>query len=487
MSKFSDQLSQAIKLSGKSKNQIIEESKINRSSFFQFLNGKRMPTKEHLAAILAALQLTPGEEEQLRKLYEIAEIGENIYESRVGCAECLDDLALLTGQNRRPIHEFVGEAVYSVSRAPILGENRVYQELCHLAQAEMLKPEPKIDLFLPRQPNDFLKYLKSFFQNKSNKKIRMRQIIQFSLNKEEKTKDILSFFNSLLFLMAVSGDSYEAYYYYSDSNLTDTIGALYPYCVMTSSGVMLVTARMDRALFSATDSILVACHAQFQEAISRAKPFIENIGGTEQTIVEHGVWDFWRSGYQYFIAPCFGGYLPDEVLRMYQTPTLAPLMERYVSHMRKEHRYVSFCTREGLLDFARTGILPEYSDQIVPVVAPKARALILKEMLYHPNPSKPIYLLDDSRVQASSEFIFGAQGAHHPPAAADEGDEGVCIPGEQPDPCLLRLLRLFGTERSDLAHPRFERCSAGGHPDRRGVGGGGEEILTILRRGRIRI
>ena len=32
--------------------------------------------------------------------------------------------------------------------------------------------------------------------------------------------------------------------------------------------------------------------------------------------------------------------------------------------------------------------------------------LILKEMLYHPNPSKPIYLLDDSRVQASSEFIF---------------------------------------------------------------------------------
>ena len=388
MSKFSDQLSQFVKLSGKSKNQIIDESKINRSSFFQFLNGKRMPTKEHLTAILAALQMTPGEEEQLRKMYQIAEIGENIYESRKGCAECLEGLALLTGENRRPIHEFVGEAVYSVSRAPILGENRVYQELCHLAQAEMLKPEPQIDLFLPRQPNDFLKYLKSFYQNKSNKKIRMRQIFQFSLIKEEKTKDILNFFNSLLFLMAVSGDSYEAYYYYSDSVLEDTIGALYPYCVMTSSGVMLVTARMDRALFSATDSILVACHAQFQEAITRAKPFIENIGGVNQQAVEHGVWDFWRSGYQYFTAPCFGGYLPDEVLRMYQTPTLAPLMEKYVSHMRKENRYVSFCTREGLLDFARTGILPEYSDQIVPVLSPKARVLILKEMLYHPNPSK---------------------------------------------------------------------------------------------------
>lgn len=406
MSKFSDQLSQFVKLSGKSKNQIIDESKINRSSFFQFLNGKRMPTKEHLTAILAALQLTPGEEEQLRKMYQIAEIGENIYESRKGCAECLEDLALLTGENRRPIHEFVGEAVYSVSRAPILGENRVYQELCHLAQAEMLRPEPQIDLFLPRQPNDFLKYLKSFYQNKSNKKIRMRQIIQFSLNKEEKTKDILNFFNSLLFLMAVSGDSYEAYYYYSDSILEDTIGALYPYCVMTSSGVMLVSARMDRALFSATDSILVACHAQFQEAITRAKPFIENIGGADQVVVEHGVWDFWRSGYQYFATPCFGAYLPDEVLRMYQTPTLAPLIRKYISHMQKENRYVSFCTREGILDFARMGILPEHPDQIVPAASPKARVLILKEMLYHPNPSKPIYLLDESQIQASSEFIF---------------------------------------------------------------------------------
>lgn len=255
-----------------------------------------MPTKEHLTAILAALQMTPGEEEQLRKMYQIAEIGENIYESRKGCAECLEGLALLTGENRRPIHEFVGEAVYSVSRAPISGENRVYQELCHLAQAEMLKPEPQIDLFLPRQPNDFLKYLKSFYQNKSNKKIRMRQIIQFSLNKEEKTKDILNFFNSLLFLMAVSGDSYEAYYYYSDSVLEDTIGALYPYCVMTSSGVMLVTARMDRALFSATDSILECLPRPVPGGHTRAKPFIENIGGVNQQAVEHGVWDSGAAG-----------------------------------------------------------------------------------------------------------------------------------------------------------------------------------------------
>ena len=130
-------------------------------------------------------------------------------------------------------------------------------------------------------------------------------------------------------------------------------------------------------------------------------------------------------------------------------------MEKYVSHMRKENRYVSFCTREGLLDFARTGILPEYSEQIVPVASPKARVLILKEMLYHPNPSKPIYLLDDSRVQASSEFIFFVAPKERIILQRRQM-KGVCIPGEQPDRRLYRLLRQSGAQRSDPAHTGSE-------------------------------
>lgn len=410
MSKFSDQLNRSVKLSGKSKNQIIDESKINRSSFFQFLNGKRMPTKEHLNAILATLQLTPGEEEHLRKLYDIAEIGENIYESRQGCVECLEDLALLTKQNRRPIHEFVGEAIYSVSRAPILGANRVYQELCHLAQAEMLKAEPQIDLFLPRKPNDFIKYLKSFIQNKSNKKIRMRQLIQFSLDEEEKNKDVLKFFNSLIFLMAVSGDSYEAYYYYSNAKMNDAVGVLYPYCVMTSGGAMLLSARMDRALFSTRHSILVACQEQFEEAVSRAKPFLESDTDImEMLSTETRQRNTWaNTGYQYFNAPCFGNYLPEKVIHMCQTPALAPLIQMYQRRIErdKKERYVSFCTEEGIEDFAQTGIFPEFPSELVHAIAPRARRLILEEMLYRPVPHKPIYLLDSSRVKASSEFVF---------------------------------------------------------------------------------
>lgn len=410
MSKFSDQLNRSVKLSGKSKNQIIDESRINRSSFFQFLNGKRMPTKEHLNAILATLQLTPGEEEHLRRLYEIAEIGENIYESRQGCAECLEDLALLTEQNRRPIHEFVGEAVHSVSRAPILGENRVYQELCHLAQAEMLKPEPQIDLFLPRKPNEFIKYLKSFMQNNTNKKIRMRQVIQFSLNDEEKTKDILKFFNSLIFLMATSGDSYEAYYYYSNANMNDAVGVLYPYCVMTSGGAMLLSAHMDRALFSAREAILVACQEQFEEAVSRAKPFLEAAADLDEFLSTRGAQLSIRpeAGYQYFSVPCLGNYLPEKAINFYRTPALTPLIDLFQNRIRQDQgqSYVSFCMAEGILEFAQTGIFPEFPVELLPPIAPKARRLILEEMLYRPIENKPIYLLDSSKVKASNEFIF---------------------------------------------------------------------------------
>ena len=110
-------------------------------------------------------------------------------------------------------------------------------------------------------------------------------------------------------------------------------------------------------------------------------------------------------------------------------------------------------------------------------------------MLYHPNPSKPIYLLDDSRVQASSEFIFFVAPKERIILQRRQM-KGMKVYVFQENNLIHAFSDYFAyLEQSDLilAHPRFERCSAGGHPDRRGVGGGGEEILTILRRGRIRI
>lgn len=408
MSKFSDQLNLCVQSSGSSKNQLIEICKINRSTFYQFLKGERLLAEPALDAVLNALQLPPSEEERLRKLYDIAQIGEDIYASRQCCAKCLENLAQMTHQNQTAIHEFTGQTQMTVSKLPLIGKERVFQEVCHLVQAEMFRAEPQIDLFLPQDADTILEYLRSFFQKRESRTIRMRQIVQFSQNQESKTREVLVFFNSNLLYTASPTFGYESYYYYADGNLTDTIGAMYPYCILTSTGVMLVNARMDRALFSATPNIIYSIREHFKEVLGRTKPFLQNWRGDQED-----AWDAFchymnssTEGYQYFYAPRFSNYMTQESITHCTAPAGIPLLEAQFRRSQSEEEYVCFCTAEGIWDFARNGCFQECPDGKLPAITPTGRRLILEEMLYHPRTSKPVYLLDPTKLAVSKEVLF---------------------------------------------------------------------------------
>ena len=73
---FSELLSEFISQSGISKNEIIRACDIDRSSFFKFLNGGRIPTNEQLNKICSKLQFTAPEEKALRLEYARVTIGE---------------------------------------------------------------------------------------------------------------------------------------------------------------------------------------------------------------------------------------------------------------------------------------------------------------------------------------------------------------------------------------------------------------------------
>ena len=72
---FSEILSEIISHSEFSKNEMIRNCDIDRSSFFKFLNGTRTPTLEQLNTICKKLLLTPDEERDLREAYSYATKG----------------------------------------------------------------------------------------------------------------------------------------------------------------------------------------------------------------------------------------------------------------------------------------------------------------------------------------------------------------------------------------------------------------------------
>lgn len=111
MSVFAEQLSRYVEESSFSKNALIAASHINRSTFFQFLSGRRLPNEEKFEALIQALQLGPGDEGKLRRLYKIALIGESVHENRQRAQKCLETLAGLSGDLLPQLHRFQGVSI----------------------------------------------------------------------------------------------------------------------------------------------------------------------------------------------------------------------------------------------------------------------------------------------------------------------------------------------------------------------------------------
>ena len=407
MSAFSERLNKYVDESGFSKNALIAACQVNRSTFFQCLNGKRLPTDEFFETLLQALQLSPGEEGKLRKCYYIAQIGESVYRSRINAQRCLDTLASLSGEVLPQIYQFKGETQLTTPHAPLQGENQVYQELCHLVRAEMFLPEPKIDLFLPQNSRSFFEYLKALYRGSGEKVVRLRQLVQFAQKKGEKTKDSLEFFSSILFFLASNCTGYEAYYYYTEADFSNAVGVLYPYSVITSTGVLLLNEKMDRGLFSTAPDILSACRCQFEDAIRESKQFYTPFLGYKQTVefaLDH--WSGSCARYQYFATPCFGMYLPDEILERYCPAGMEKIVYEYFNRVKAGQDYTSFCCERGLMRFARDGIMDEYPIGLIPPLNPEDRVAILKEMLYRRPKNARLYLIDENKQAISDEFVF---------------------------------------------------------------------------------
>ena len=407
MSVFSEQLNKCVEESGFSKNMLISASRINRSTFFQCLSGKRLPTEDGFEALIHALQLGPGDEARLRKLYQIAVIGELVYENRQRAQKCLGTLAGLSGDLPPQIHQFQGVTHLTTQRTPLQGENQVFQELCHLVRAEMFLPEPRIDLFLPLEKNTFFEYLKLLYRGTEEKTVRLRQLVQFAQKKGEKAKDSLEFFDSILYFLASNCTGYEAHYYYTEADFADTVGVLYPYSIITSTGVLLLNETLDRALFSSTPTIIEACRAQFENALSKTKQFYTLYQGREQVVeFELAQWDGAYSGYQYFSTPCFGAYLTREIVDKYCPAGQEELFERYYNSIQARESYISFCTAEGLLRFAQDGRMGEYPISMVPALEATDRRTLLEIMLDRPPENTQLYLIDEDKLPVSTEFVF---------------------------------------------------------------------------------
>jgi len=318
---FSEILSEIISQSEFSKNEMIRNCDIDRSSFFKFLNGTRTPTREQLNTICRKLLLTPDEERDLREAYSYATRGNKqiTISNRV-----LDILWALENGNgeRAKKNAASSEGISAPKYEVISGSREVFEYLrsAMIYEASEGGAEHEIDAFLPDLAEPFWTWLMAYIQENSGSGIKVCSLVELPA-RIYNTDALLYKFRYPLLYSLLYPDTFIGYYYYDNSAGASDLGELYPYSLILDSRTILLNAKMDRAVVTADRNFCGDDRKRFLNNLNSAHLLARKVankeiskeltGGIEFCYggcsLDYQLWD--RNTRKYFSAKDLEGFL----------------------------------------------------------------------------------------------------------------------------------------------------------------------------------
>lgn len=245
---FSELLSEIIADSEISKNEMIRACDIDRSSFFKFLNGTRLPTPEQLDRICSKLQFTPLEEKRLRTEYARITKGEKKVHVVDRISALMWKMEDASNSDAMPAVSF--ERTHIDGKAVVSGKNKVYELMIDTIMQEVSDSEipVEIDLFLPAAAEDICRWIVSFLGSSLSSNVRIRHLVELPSRNVDSDQLIMDRIRFPLLCTAINPNSYASYYYYSNASIENCLGLFYPYSLITDHKVILINARLNKAI-----------------------------------------------------------------------------------------------------------------------------------------------------------------------------------------------------------------------------------------------
>ena len=273
---FSELLNQVITKSKVSKNELIRECDIDRSSFFKFLNGTRGPTNIQFSKICRVLQLSPSDEKMLRTAYSSIVLGEQevLLSNRIA-----DLLWMLEGTDDHTISGVQDyNRQYKNTDVIVNGKDQVYELITNTVLSEVhTREDYKLDLFLPACSNAIFKWLNSLLKSDVGRHVSIRQLVEFPTRSIDSDQDIVERLKFALLYAASYTDSYSGHYYYSDTPIDAHIGVFCAYSLITPFEVIVVNKRLDKAIIITDRKCRDEYENYFLTALNRSQPLISKV------------------------------------------------------------------------------------------------------------------------------------------------------------------------------------------------------------------
>lgn len=391
MSEFSNILSKYIHEKKIKTFALAQYCELDRSNMYKIINGKRKPTSIELVKKFSQfLHLSPAEENELIESYHISIIGHENYFRRKAILDFFSEFHLTTSDN----NSFNYEIDLSINEdlIPLNTLSTVRRALFHIVTSEMSKKQNGYMLLLIQPDNDFLFNLINI-EGQVSRDITIEQIICFNNSTdviESKRNYNINCLKQILPLYG-SFQDYKCYYYYDNIMSRTSKMSLFPYMVITSTAVCLLTSDINKGyIVKSKDSIQMFTDIFYDYRKSATillnpiKDILMNLDYINSHFQER------EASYSFQMTPCFTPFITSLHLKKYLKKNLSnrdEFINRFQSFLQESKRLYNqghiscIFSFEGVKNFFISGKISEYPPDVYDSFDVNDRIMVIRNLI----------------------------------------------------------------------------------------------------------
>ena len=404
------------------KNSLINETGIDRSSFYQILSGKRIPTKDQITSIIRQLDISAADEMALYDAFYLERLGETNYHYLKFTEKCLRVIGspyIDTNasnnqtpsrsqelQNKLPDNPIdtdqsqaaTGTILYHSTDEIICGLTKF---LIHASKKE----NNHLQVSLPFDLSSRIKLFSNIhslitsgkFQNAT-----ISQILHFQTKNPNDITEKLDGFATLLesILTKEPNITYNIYYYSNEQKVSKNSGVLFPFYIITDDASLLLNADANKGCLLTDPSLIGLMREEFASVFDHAKPFLSSFSQKElpqfqaRSIPAEEV---------IFIQKHPGACLmvTDDLVDKYVPDEFKETLKQHF-HFMQQMNASEGITLDGIREFARNHVISESGFYVEANTSDIINALEQLEARLDRN----LFVLDTEKIPVSDNWAF---------------------------------------------------------------------------------
>lgn len=404
------------------KNSLINETGIDRSSFYQILSGKRIPTKDQITSIIRQLDISAADEMALYDAFYLERLGETNYHYLKFTEKCLRVIGSpyidanasnnqtpscsQELQNKLPDNPIdtdqsqaaTGTILYHSTDEIICGLTKF---LIHASKKE----NNHLQVSLPFDLSSRIKLFSNIhslitsgkFQNAT-----ISQILHFQTKNPNDITEKLDGFATLLESILTKGTNitYNIYYYSNEQKVSKNSGVLFPFYIITDDASLLLNADANKGCLLTDPSLIGLMREEFASVFDHAKPFLSSFSQKElpqfqaRSIPAEEV---------IFIQKHPGACLmvTDDLVEKYVPEEFKETLKQHF-HFMQQMNASEGITLDGIREFARNHVISESGFYVEANTSDIINALEQLEARLDRN----LFVLDTEKIPVSDNWAF---------------------------------------------------------------------------------